>query len=78
MGESDWPGQGRGTGFLLKITRGGGGGFQEGEGPGGCLRRIGEFCGGEGAKYFCSGPKRPPSKQSFMHRVYRLQCSEGE
>ena len=31
------------------------------EGPGGCLRRIGEFGGGGGGLFFCSGPKRPRS-----------------
>ena len=47
-----------GDGFLWKIP--GGGVFsRRGEGPGGCLQRIGDFLGG-GAKYFFSGPKRPP------------------
>ena len=31
--------------FLLKIPQGGGG-FQEGEGQGGCVQRMGEFRGG--------------------------------
>ena len=43
--ESEVPGGG-GVHFLLKIP-GGGGGFPGGaEGPGGCLRRTGEFGGG--------------------------------
>ena len=51
---------GRGIHFLLKIPGGGGRGVSGGaEGPGGCLRRIGEF--GGGAKFiFLGGPKRPP------------------
>ena len=55
-GESEAPG---GVGDRLFIEnprrRGGGGGAAGAEGPGGCLRRI-----GGGAKYFFSGPKRPP------------------
>ena len=49
--------------FLVKIPGGRGGPFQTrgAEGPGGFLRRIGEFGGGGGAKYFFSGPKCPPS-----------------
>ena len=52
-GEFEAPGGG-GFGFLLKIPGGrgfpGGGG---GEGPGGCVRRIGEFfCGGGGLNIF--------------------------
>ena len=47
-GESEAPGGGGRIGFLLKIPRGGGGCFLEGEGPGGCLWRIGEFFGGGG------------------------------
>ena len=51
-------GGGGAVGFLLKIP--GGGGFQEGEGPGGC-RQIGYFWGGGGgAKFFFFRPKRPP------------------
>ena len=46
--------------FLLKIPGGGGGRPGGAEGPGGCLRRIGEFLGGGGGKYFFSGPKCPP------------------
>ena len=42
-----------GIGSLLKIP-GGGGVFQEQEGPGGCLRRIGDFWGG-GANIFFFG-----------------------
>ena len=37
-----------GSVFLFKITGQGGGCFQEREGPGGCLERIGEFGGGGG------------------------------
>ena len=48
-----------GIGFLLKIPGGGVSSTGGAEGPGGCLRRIGEFLGG-GAKYFFSGPKCPP------------------
>ena len=63
-GEFEAPGGGGGgVRFLLKIPGGGGGGVQEGEGPGGCLRRIGDIFwgGGRGAKYFFVGPKCPPS-----------------
>ena len=51
IGESEAPG-GRGVFFIENPRRGG---EEEGgaEGPGGCLRRIGEF-GGGGAKYFFS------------------------
>ena len=55
-GEGGVRGARRGVGSVF-----GGGGLQEEEGPGGCLRRIGDFSLG-GAKYFFSGPKRPPSK----------------
>ena len=51
--------RGAGSVFIENPTRGWGG-FQEEEGPGGCLRRIGDFFWGGGAKYFFSGPKRPP------------------
>ena len=51
--------RGGGGGFFLWKSQEGGGCFQEGEGPGGCLWRTGEFWGGGGAKYFFSGPKRP-------------------
>ena len=48
-GESEAPGGG-GCRFFNGKSRRGGGGFQEGEGggegPGACLRRIGEFGGG--------------------------------
>ena len=46
------PGGAGGIGFLLKIPGGGGGCFQEGEEPGGCLWRIGEFGGGGGLNIF--------------------------
>ena len=49
------PPGGGGVDFLLKIPEGGGSPGGEGaEGPGGCLRRIGDF-GGGGAKYFFRG-----------------------
>ena len=54
-GESEAPGKG-GVRFLLKIP--GGGGFPGGrgvEGPGGCLRRIGEFLGRGGGNIFFQG-----------------------
>ena len=47
LGEGEGGVRGARSCFLLTIPRGGGG-FQEGEGPGGCLRRIGEFWGGGG------------------------------
>ena len=74
-------GRGRGSprrqegaiGLILKIP-GGGGGFPRGggaEGPGGCLRRIGEFWGEGAAKDFFSGSKGPPSVVShFLHRFF--------
>ena len=51
--------RGGGIGFLLNIPpRGGGGCFPGGaEGPGGCLRRIGEFWGGGGLSFFFFVPK---------------------
>ena len=61
-GERGVRGVGReGGGFLLKIPGGGGGspGGGGAEGPGGCLRRIGEF-GGWGLNIFFGGPKCPP------------------
>ena len=60
IGESEAPeGGGR---FLLKISGGG----EEGgvEGPGGCLRRIGEFFLG-GAKYFFFGAETSTKKPTF-------------
>ena len=45
---------------LLKIPGGGSPGGRGAEGPGGCLRRIGDFLGGGAAKYFLSMPKCPP------------------
>ena len=50
--------------FLLKIPEGGGGGFQEGEGPGGW--NWGILWGGW-AKFFFSRPKRP--QYGFKHRI---------
>ena len=41
-----------GVDFLLKIPGGGSPGGRGAEGPGGCLRRIGDFGGGGEAKYF--------------------------
>ena len=49
--------------FFIENPRRGGGLFSRtggAEGPGECLRQIGEFWGGGGAKYFFSGPKCPP------------------
>ena len=54
--------------FIECPTRGGGG-----EGPGGCLRRIGDFFGG-GAKYFFSGPKCPP--RLSVTQLLRVLSSE--
>ena len=51
----------------------GGGGA---EGPGGCLRRIGDFLGGGGGKYFFSGPKCPPS--SFFREKQKGVENSGE
>ena len=51
--------------FFFCSGRGNWGKSQEGggeggaEGPGGCLRRIGEFLGGKGAKYFCFRAETP-------------------
>ena len=60
--------EGGGVGFLLKIPRGGGG-FQEGEGPGGYLRRIGDFGGGGGLIFFsqkyASHPRPPHTRQKY-------------
>ena len=63
-GESEAPGGG-GVGFLLKIPRGGGGRFQEGEGPGGCLQRIGDFLGGGGGQIFFFGPETSTKSSRF-------------
>ena len=52
MGESEAPGEG-GVVFIENAQEGGGEGGTEG--PGRCLRRIGEFGGGGGAKYFFFG-----------------------
>ena len=48
---------GGGGSFFVESPKRGGGGVPGGEGPGGCLRRIGRF---GGANFFCSGPKCPP------------------
>ena len=53
--------RGGGVGFLLKIPRGGGGVSRRGRGREGVCGELGIF-GGGGAKYFFSGPKRPPRK----------------
>ena len=59
---------GGGIHFLLKIP--GGGGFQEGpRGREGVCGELGNL-GGGGAKYFFSGPKRPPSK--FVKKFLRF------
>ena len=65
-GEGGVRGARRGVGsvFIENPTRGWGG-FQEKEGPRGCLRRIGDFFGGGGLNFFFSGPKRPPSLLHF-------------
>ena len=55
-------GRSEGGGVSIFIENPRRGGSPEGggaEGPGGCLRRIGDL-GGGGAKYFFSGPKSPP------------------
>ena len=52
-GESEAPGGG-GVDFSLKIPGGGSPGGRGAEGPGGCLRRIGDF-GEGGATYFFFG-----------------------
>ena len=51
--------------FVTEIP--GGGGFQEGGGGAGRVSAAnwGIFLGGGGAKYFFSGPKRPPSLAQF-------------
>ena len=68
--EAAWEGGGR---ILIENHRGGG--LHEGEraeGPGGCLRRIGDFGGGGGSKYFFSGAEMS-SKHS--RRNYYSQLS---
>ena len=55
---------GGGGRFLLKIPGGGSPGGRGAEGPGGCLRRIGEL-GGGGLNIFFSGPECPPRTSPF-------------
>ena len=59
--------------FLSKIPRGGGvsqaGGRGGGEGPGGLAGNL-----EGGAKYFFSGPKRPPSKLPIKKRQLTDIC----
>ena len=84
--ESEVPGGG-GVGFLLKIPRGGGG-FQEREVfQEGVCGEWGNFLGEGGAKYFVSGPKRPPSKKltksdnvrmSRLVTLAEMQCTKGK
>ena len=71
MGESEAPGGGRGRFFFFENPREGVGEREGPMGPGGCLRRIGEFWG---AKCFFSGPKRPPrfAETTFSMRTQRL------
>ena len=57
--ESEAPGGG-GIGFLSKMSRGGGV-SRWGRGREGVCGKLGNWGGGGGAKYFLSGPKRPPS-----------------
>ena len=52
-GESEAPGGG--GSFFIENPREGVGERDGAEGPGGCLRRIGEFFGGGGAKFFFFG-----------------------
>ena len=54
-GESEARGGGVGDWFFIESPRGGG--FEEGEGPGACLRRIGDFqgWGGGGLNIFFRG-----------------------
>ena len=83
-GESEAPGRGGGR-FSVENPRGGGGSSYErggsGEGPGGCLRFFFFFGGGGEAKYFCSGPKFPPSLSSDFRGIllpidlWNLLCS---
>ena len=74
-GEFEVPGRGVGLGFSLKIPGGGGGCFQEGEGPEGVCGKSGKF--GGGAKYFFSGPKRPPRKEKAKHLSYKACSGTG-
>ena len=63
LGEGEWGSprrwEGGGSVFIENTRRGGVSRTGRAEGPGGCLRRIGEL-GGGGAQYFFSGPKYPP------------------
>ena len=56
-GEGGVRGERRGGGLVFYWKSQEGGGFQEGEGPRGCLRRIGEFLGGGGLNIFFRGQK---------------------
>ena len=53
----------RGGRFSIENPRKGRGSPGGAEGPGGCLRRIGDLGGGGGGQFFFffSGPKCPPS-----------------
>ena len=55
----------RGGSVLSKILRRGGV-FKEGEGPGGCLQRIGEFGVGGGNILFCTRNVNQAEKQAFL------------
>ena len=54
-------GGGMGIGFLLKVQQEGGGVFEEGEGPGGRLRRIEHFLWGGGLNILFFGPETSKS-----------------
>ena len=78
-GESEAPGGGRVRFFLFfeNPRRGGVPGGGGAKGPGGCLRRIGEF----GGKIFFWGPKRPPRQISRDMRSIAagpLRWQDGE
>ena len=67
-GESGATGRGGVVGLLLKIQGGGGG--SPGRGGGRGVERVSAanwgIGGGGGAKYFLSGPKRPPSMGQWI------------
>ena len=65
-GESEAP-EGGGGRFLLKIPGGGSSGGRGAEGPGGCLRRIGELGGGR-ANFFFFG-----AEMSTKNKIRGLQ-----
>ena len=68
-GESEAPG-GEGVCFLLKCQEGGGSpGGGGAEGPGGCLRRIGEL-GWGGAKFFFCGAEMSTKKEHRDQGLY--------